>query len=143
ATVLNPYGFLLHVHIWEYLRSDWIRNLVQEFQAPTFRNEGQLQFEFLLILGLVGAGALVLRRKLTEVLWLVFLAHCSLTSVRHAPLYAFVAAPLLAVQLSGWWKMKADSAPPRSFVNLFFRLGEDWAAAFTRTSVWGAILVLT
>ena len=42
---LNPYGVQLHVHIVEYLRADWIKNIVQEFQAPTFRSEGQLQFE--------------------------------------------------------------------------------------------------
>src|SRR5579864_418104 len=49
ASLLNPYGTDLHVHILGYLRSDWIRNVVQEFQAPTFRSEGQLQFEILLV----------------------------------------------------------------------------------------------
>ena len=37
ASLVNPYGIQLHVHIFEYLRADWIKNLVQEFQAPTFR----------------------------------------------------------------------------------------------------------
>ncbi len=45
ASLANPYGVQLHVHISEYLRADWIKNMVQEFQAPTFRSEGQLQYE--------------------------------------------------------------------------------------------------
>ncbi len=41
ASLANPYGIQLQVHIYDYLRADWIRNIVQEFQAPTFRSEGQ------------------------------------------------------------------------------------------------------
>ena len=59
ASFVNPYGSQLHVHIIEYLRADWIRNLVQEFQAPTFRSEGQFQYEVLLIAGLLVSGALL------------------------------------------------------------------------------------
>ena len=136
VTVLNPYGVHLHEHIWQYLRSDWIRNLVQEFQAPTFRNEGQLQFEVLLILGLLTAGVLLLRGKITETLWLLFLAHSSLTSVRHAPLYALVAAPLLASVLSGWCKRNAMLAGVRSSGRILFQLGEDLRPGFMRTSLW-------
>ena len=39
------------------------------------------------------AGLLILKKRIPEVLWLVALAHLSLSSVRHAPLYALVAAP--------------------------------------------------
>ncbi len=53
ASLMNPYGIQLHVHIVEYLRAGWIKDLIQEFQAPTFRSEGQLQFEALLLVGLV------------------------------------------------------------------------------------------
>jgi len=78
ASLLNPYGTRLHTHIADYLRSDWIRNMVQEFQAPTFRSEGQVQFEILLLGGLIAAGFLLKRRKITEFLWLVFLGHSTI-----------------------------------------------------------------
>ena len=35
ASLVNPYGWNLHRHVLEYLRSDWIRNVVQEFQSPS------------------------------------------------------------------------------------------------------------
>ena len=37
------------------LRSDWIRNVIQEFHSPSFRSENMLQFEALLLLGLIVA----------------------------------------------------------------------------------------
>lgn len=141
VTVINPYGVQLHVHIVEYLRSDWIRNLVQEFQAPTFRSEGQVQFELLLILGLLCAGVFILQKRIPEALWLVFLAHASLVSVRHAPVYAMVCAPLLAGELSCWWKNQATQTQGTSLRRLFFRVGEDLAPAFTRNSVWTVVAV--
>src|SRR5260370_26896608 len=75
VTLLNPFGIGLHVHILAYLRADWIKDLVQEFQAPTFRTEGQLQYEALLVGGLVLTGLLLRRQRITEALWLLFLGH--------------------------------------------------------------------
>ena len=48
ASLVNPYGIRVAQHVIEYLRSDWIRNVIQEFQSPSFRNENMLQFEALL-----------------------------------------------------------------------------------------------
>ena len=76
ATLVNPYGYGLHRHVLEYLRSDWIRNVVQEFQSPSFRNESMLQFEGLLFVGLMTAGALLRRRQVVEGLWILFLRIC-------------------------------------------------------------------
>ena len=44
------------------------RSIVQEFQAPTFRSEGQLQFELLLLAGLITSGFLLRRRLFAEAL---------------------------------------------------------------------------
>src|SRR5262249_33072823 len=142
ASLLNPYGTKLHTHIVEYLRSDWIRNMIQEFQAPTFRSEGQVQFEILLLAGLIAAGALLKRRKITEFLWLVFLAHSALTSVRHAPLYASIAAPLLASELTFWWRDWVSGKKKSSFAAIFYQLGEDLTPSFRRTTFWPALVLV-
>jgi hypothetical protein len=142
ASFINPYGAALHVHIIQYLRADWIKNLVQEFQAPTFRTEGQLQFEVLLFAGLVLTGFLLQRRRVTEALWLLFLAHSSITSVRHAPLFAAIAAPLLATELSRWWRPWAERSKKSSLVRILHQLGEDIAPSFRWISVWPALVVV-
>jgi hypothetical protein len=103
ASLVNPYGWNLHRHVAEYLRSDWIRNVVQEFQSPSFRSENMLQFEALLLTGLIVAGAQFRRWKIVEGLWIVFWAHMALGSVRHAPVFIAITAPIMASQLSDWW----------------------------------------
>jgi hypothetical protein len=142
ATFVNPYGATLHAHIWEYLRADWIKNLVQEFQAPTFRSEGQLQFEALLLIGLVVAGLLLRKQRITDALLILFLGHSALISVRHAPLYAAVAAPLIATELSALWNAWADSASKASVIRVLRQLGADLASGFKRTSVWPAVSIV-
>jgi len=143
ASFLNPYGWELHVHIIEYLRWDWIRNLVQEFQAPTFRSEGQLQYEILLLAGLVLTGFLLKRRRVTEALWILFLAHSSLTSLRHAPLYSAVAAPLIASEASVWMRGTVEKLKKASIVRILFQLGEDIIPTFRWVSVWPALVVIS
>jgi hypothetical protein len=143
ASLANPYGLRLHEHIWEYLRADWIKNLVQEFQAPTFRNEAQMQFEILLLAGLITSGFLLRRRMFAEALWVVFLAHASLTSIRHAPLFAAVAAPLVAIEVSELWHAAIAGAKKSDALRIFYQLGQDLAPGFRRTSIWPAILILS
>jgi hypothetical protein len=143
ASLVNPYGIQLHVHIAAYLRDDWIKSIVQEFQAPTFRSEGQLQFEILLLAGLITVGFLLRRRLFAEALWVVFLAHASLTSVRHAPLYATVAAPLIASELSRWWQAGVAAMKKSSALRILYQLGADLTPGFRRTSIWPAVLILS
>ncbi|HTW64107.1 MAG TPA: hypothetical protein VME17_05800 [Bryobacteraceae bacterium] len=141
ASLINPYGVRLHEHIIEYLRADWIKNLVQEFQSPTFRSEGQLQYEALLIAGLVVAGFLLTKRRFTEALWILFLAHASLISVRHAPIYATVAAPFIACELSQWWSTAAARLKKSQALRILHQLGSDLSPGFRRTSVWPAVFI--
>jgi hypothetical protein len=142
ASLINPYGIRLHAHIFEYLRADWIQNIVQEFQAPTFRNEGQLQYEALLLGGLILIGFLLQQRRYTEALWILFLAHASLISVRHAPIYATVAAPLIACQLSQWWSASAARMKKSAAWRILHQMGTDLTPGFRRTSVWPAVFIL-
>jgi hypothetical protein len=143
ASLANPYGIQLHIHIFNYLRDDWIKNIVQEFQAPTFRSEGQLQFEALLLAGLIASGFMLRRGLLAEALWVVFLAHSSLISVRHAPLYATVAAPLIACEISEGWRAAVAGLKKSSAFRILYQLGTDLAPGFRRTSVWPAVLILS
>jgi len=142
ASLINPYGYQLHVHIYEYLRSDWIKNVVQEFMSPSFRNENMLQFEILLLLGLIAVGGFFRRKAVVEGLWILFFAHISLGSARHVPLYATVAGPLVAWELANWWKGWTRRAPKKSFPAIFNQMAVDSASGFRRTSLWPvAVLV--
>src|SRR5258708_32157207 len=70
ASLVNPYGWNLHIHVGQYLRSDWIRSVIQEFQSPSFRDENMLQFEALMLVGVLAAASLLSRRRVVEALWI-------------------------------------------------------------------------
>jgi hypothetical protein len=103
ATLANPYGWHLHAHILEYLRSDWVIRFVDEAQSPKFRSETMLSFLMLLFAGLAVAGTLLARKKYVEVLWLAFLSYCALVSVRHTTVWVVVLIPIVAEELARWW----------------------------------------
>jgi hypothetical protein len=142
ATLVNPYGYGLHTHIIEYLRSDWIRSVIQEFQSPSFRNENMLQFEALMLVGLMVAGLLLKRRHIVEPLWIVFFAYMSLSSVRHVPLFATVVAPVIAAEIAEWWKTWTADAGKGSIAKIVNSMAADSLAGFRRSSAWPAIVVV-
>lgn len=143
ASLLNPYGWKLHTHIVTYLRSSWIRDNVREFSAPTFRGAGMLQFELLLGLGLIVAGAALRRRRFVEALWLVFWGHMALVSARHIPVFAAVCTPLLAWSLStslrGWLH-----GVRRPVVLRIERMADNWRSLGRHTSLlpWLVVVAL-
>jgi hypothetical protein len=142
ASLVNPYGFHLHQHAAEYLRSDWIRSVVQEFQSPSFRSENMLQFEVLLIVGLAGAGLLFRRHRITEAVWVLFFAHQALGSVRHVPIFVIVAAPLIAQEISAWWRKWTAGAGKSSPVGIINQMSADFVPGFRRTSVWPGVVIV-
>ena len=142
ASLVNPYGIKLHIHVWDYLRSDWIRSVIQEFQAPSFRNENLLQYEVLLLVGLIVAGVLFRRKQVAEGLWILFFAHMSLNSVRHVPIFVTIAAPLIAMEVAAWWGIWSARASRTSVVGTLNQIAADAAPGFRRTSLWPVAVVL-
>ena len=103
ATFCNPYGWRLHAHAIEYLRSGWIQSVVEEFQSPRFRSEIMLQFEILLLCGVATVPWLLGRKEVYPACAILLWAHESLASVRHVPLYGLAAAPFTACWLQSQW----------------------------------------
>jgi hypothetical protein len=141
ATLLNPFGWGVHLHIVQYLRSDWIRNAVQEFQSPTFRSESSMQFEALLLLGVLSMGFLLRQRRVVESLWILCLAHLALGSVRHIPLYALVAGPTIASVVTEGWLFLVRRSGPQSVTAIFDQVSRDMRASFERLSVWLPVFI--
>jgi hypothetical protein len=141
ATLINPYGWHLHQHVIAYLRSDWIRNVIQEFQSPSFRTENMMQFEAVMLIGLMTAFAWFKRRRVVEGLWIVFWAHMALGSARHVPVFVTVAAPAIAYEVSAWWRQWTARAGKATLKGIVNQIAADSAAGFRRTSAWPAIAV--
>jgi type IV secretory pathway VirB2 component (pilin) len=143
VSLVNPYGYKLHTHVAEYLRSDWIRNTIQEFQSPVFRNENILQFEALMLIGLIAAGLLFRRRRIVEGLWIVYFAHMSLGSVRHVPIFVTVCAPVIAMELSDWWRKWTAGTKKSSLFGIVNQMSGELQSSFMRVSAWPFLLIGT
>ena len=142
ASLVNPYGINLHKHIAEYLSSDWIRNNIQEFMAPTFRTEGQRQFEIVLIIGLLVVAPLLRKRRIADALLILFLAHSSLMSVRHATIFCLACVPLIAEEISCQWSALSTRMPRKSILATLHSMGSDLAKPFRRSTAWIPVTLL-
>ncbi len=142
ASLANPYGYHLHVHISEYLRSDWIKEVVDEFQSPSFRSEAMLMYEVVLLTSVFMAYRAVRRGEWVDTLLIVGWAHFSLTSVRHVPIFLLVAAPVLACELSAWWREASAGLSKRSISKTFATLSADLRPKFLANSVWVLVPVI-
>jgi hypothetical protein len=143
ASLANPYGFHLHTHILETLSSPWIMTNVSEFKSPVFRREEMYDFMVLLFAGLASIASLVRKRNLTEPLWLLFLGYCALSSVRHTTLYVFIAAPIIAVELSEWWAKVAARFPKASLLGTLDDVSRQLTARMPGTGLFIPLVIAT
>jgi hypothetical protein len=136
ASLVNPYGIALHLHILETLRNPWIQANVTEFLSPKFRGEELMHFMTLLFAGLACVVPLVRARRIGEALSILFLAYASLISVRHLTIYALVAAPLIACELSSLWRWATDGQANASLLGTLRGISETMTAAMPGTSAF-------
>ncbi len=98
ATLLNPYGFHLHVHIYRYLTNHFLMDHINEFQSPNFHYVAQKCFAGLLLLTLV---ALATKRREIGVgqgLIVLFAVYSGLYASRNIP----VSSLLLILMIAPW-----------------------------------------
>jgi hypothetical protein len=96
ATFGTPYGTDLHRHVAKLLFTSRVTDLIDEYQPMPFGKGTARIFEWI-VLGLIALPSLTGRRiarydLLQCLVWL----HLALTSIRHAPIFAFAAAPPVA-----------------------------------------------
>jgi hypothetical protein len=140
CTLINPYGWGLHKHIVQYLGSSWIMDNVNEFQSPRIRSENMLVFACLLLCGVALASRPLARRDWFRGGLVLIWAFAALRSARHIPLYAVVAAPVIASELSSWWREVAARSSPGAIARILWDVGEELGSS-RRLGVWSLVLV--
>src|SRR5208283_1638580 len=93
ATLANPYGWRLHVHIYRYLSNRFLMDHIDEFQSPNFHGAAQRCFAVLLLLALI---ALAVRRReaqrirASDALVVLFAVYSGLYASRNIPVSALL-----------------------------------------------------
>jgi hypothetical protein len=104
TTLLTPYGYKLHIHVYQYLSHHFLMDNIEEFTSPNFHLPGYRYFE--LFFPLVIVGAMFSRRRIsfTHLLLILFSLYAGLLAVRNIPIAAiimsFVLGPVLAAAFS-------------------------------------------
>lgn len=124
---LNPYGVKMYVYPWQTVSSRAMAEYIQEWFSPDFHKLMYLPF-LLMILGLMVLLAIASKRlRPTDLLLLGVTLFAGLHSVRHIPIFALVAAPIMSRLAASFlekraWRFPLESPPnmKKAVLNLAF-----------------------
>jgi hypothetical protein len=114
ASLVNPYGYKLHVHVYRYLTNRFLMDHVQEFQSPDLHSAAGKSFLLLLILSAFAMAAGLRRAKLEHVLLAVFSAGVGLYAWRGMPVASLWLAMVAAPRMSEYLRKRWGTASPAS-----------------------------
>jgi len=103
TSLINPFGYRIYTHIYQYLGDSFLMNHIQEFQSPNFHGAAERCFLALVLLAVLGIA--VSQRTLTarHLLILLFAIYAGVFASRNIPtssmLIALVIGPLLSSTL--------------------------------------------
>ena len=97
---LNPYGFAMYRYPLETLHSRAMLAYIGEWASPDFHQGRYAAFLLMMLATLVLAAISPRRLRPSRLLLLSVMTYAALRSVRHIPLFALVAAPILSELLS-------------------------------------------
>ena len=99
ATLVNPFGWRLHAHIYRYLSDRYLMNRIDEFRSPDFHGWAEGSFAVILVLVLVAFAGNGRKLRLSHLLVVLLAVYAAFYSSRNLPvssmLLVLVAGPLL------------------------------------------------
>jgi hypothetical protein len=128
ATLVNPYGYKLHVHIYRYLTDRFLMTHIQEFQPPGFRGLSEVCFVVLVVMGLAGFALVGKKPALPESLVALIAAIAGLSASRNLPVSSLLVAAIVGPYISRAWKERIQSGPGGGASGVVDRLGDQDAA---------------
>ncbi|MBN2389065.1 MAG: hypothetical protein JXB85_18760 [Anaerolineales bacterium] len=101
AVLINPNGTRMFIYPFETLHSPSMQQFIQEWFSPDFHLPEWQPLAWLLVI-LIAAGLLGRQPvRIPHLLLTLIFAYATLRSMRHVPLFALAAIPLLAGQAAG------------------------------------------
>jgi len=141
---LNPYGLALYRYPFETLHSRAMLAYIGEWQSPDFHQAKYLAALCLMLAWLAVPILSPGRLRARELLLLVFTLGAALRSVRHIPIFALVAAPLLSAIIQARFDQTRSSpfdhrsplTPMKRIVNLLLLAG---FLGFATARAWSVV----
>jgi hypothetical protein len=125
ASLINPYGYELHVHVYRYLTSRWLMNHIDEFLSPNFHGVAQQCFVAILLITIVALAVARTKPPLSRVFVMLFATYSGLYAARSLP----VSSLLLTLVVAPLWTQALAEARENPSLSLRLRaLGSRWQA---------------
>ncbi len=112
ATLANPHGYKLHLHVYRYLSNRFLMDHINEFQSPNFHGMAQQCFLLLCLIAVVAWAARRIQVRLVDLLVALFAMASGLYASRNLPASAILLTLALAPYLA-WPRSteKSDAGP--------------------------------
>jgi len=108
AVLFNPNGATMYIYPFETLTSPTMQAYIQEWFSPDFHLSEFQPFAWLLLATLAAIAVSGKRTSFVQTILLIGFGYAALRSARHIPLYAIIAAPIIAehvwhvIKSHGW-----------------------------------------
>ena len=96
ASLINPYGYKLHVHVYRYLSNRWLMNHIDEFLSPNFHGVAQQCFVAILLITIVALAGVRNKPPLSRLLVYFFAAYSGLYASRSLPVSSLLLTLIVA-----------------------------------------------
>ncbi len=105
ASLVNPYGWHLHAHIYAYLSNRFFMDHIDEFQSPNFHGIAQRCFLVLLLIAVAALAARGGTLRLSQILLTLLAVYAALYSSRNIPISSIFLAAIVGtlISLAGSW----------------------------------------
>ena len=117
TSLLNPFGYKLHLHVYQYLSDRYLMNRISEFASPNFHFAAQQCFAFLLLIAITVLAAVRSKLHPARVVTLLFAAFSGLYATRNLPgaslLLTMILAPVASDIISSGESNDAIAGPLR------------------------------
>ena len=98
ASLINPYGWKLHAHIYSYLTNRFLMDHIDEFQSPNFHGIAPQCFLALLLIGFAVVIARGRGLGIARGLTLLFAVYAGLSASRNIPIASILLVLLIGPQ---------------------------------------------
>jgi hypothetical protein len=101
TSLVNPYGWKLHAHIYRYLSNRFLMEHIDEFQSPNFHGVAQRCFALLVLAAMVALAARDRDLRVSEGLVTLFALYSGFYSSRNIPVSSLLLVLVIGPLLSG------------------------------------------
>jgi hypothetical protein len=146
VTFLNPYGYGLHVHVFQYLSDRFFMNHINEFLSPNFHGASEKCFGALVLISILTFALSLRRPRPSHLLVALFATYAGLYASRNIPiasiLIVLVIAPVVSHALTPSSDRGKSELPPYAQTLQSFSQRMIAMEGQLRTHLWPVVVLL-